>query len=122
MGIAQPSEEHAERFAELAQKAGQGKPIPLRDVRDLGRRDPLTYLPESANLVKAIEIFGKGVHRVLIAKEGSEGKVEVTGLLSQTRLMRFLWENGRNFPVIDQQYSQYLRDLRIGSNNVIAIK
>lgn len=121
VGIAQPSEEHAEKFAQLAQKAG-GKPIPLRDVRDLGRKDPLTFLPESANLVKAIETFGKGVHRVLIAKEGLQGKIEVTGLLSQTRLMRFLWENGRNFPVIEQLYSQYLRDLKIGSNNVIAIK
>lgn len=122
VGIAQPTEEHVERFAQLAKKASQGEPIPLRDVRDLGRRDPLTYLPESANLVKAIEIFGRGVHRVLIAREGPGGKAEVTGLLSQTRLMRFLWENGRNFPVIEQLYSQYLRDLKIGSNSVVAIK
>jgi len=122
VGIAQPNDEHVERFARLAQKASQGKPIPLRDVRGLGRQDPVTFLPESADLVKAIEIFGKGVHRLLVAREGTDGKIEVTGLLSQTRLMRFLWENGRNFPVIDQLYSQHLRDLKIGSNNVIAIK
>lgn len=122
VGIAQPTEEYVEKYTGLAKKASQGQPIPLRDVRDLGRRDPPTYLPESANLVKAIEIFGKGVHRVLIAREGPNGKAEVTGLLSQTRLMRFLWENGRNFPIIEQLYTQYLRDLKIGSNNVIAIK
>lgn len=122
MGIAQPSEEHAERFNALAQKDGEGIPIKLREVRDIGRRDPVTFLPESAPLTKAIETFGRGVHRVLVAKEGSDGSIEVTGLLSQTRLMRFLWENGRNFPVLEQLYSQYLRDLKIGSNNPIAIK
>lgn len=109
-------------FADFAKKAAEGKPIPLRDIRTLGRRDPLTYLPESANLTKAIETFGQGVHRVLIAREGDGGKIEVTGLLSQTRLMRFLWEHGRNFAVLDQLYAQYLRDLKIGSNTPISIK
>jgi len=122
VGIAQPSEENAEKFANMARSAGESKPIPLRDVRDIGRKDPVTFLPESANLTKAIETFGRGVHRVLVAREGPEGEIEVTGLLSQTRLMRFLWENGRNFPVIDQLYSQYLRDLKIGSNTPISIK
>ena len=122
VGIAQPTEEHEERFKRLAELASQGKPIPLRAIRDIGRRDPVTFLPESASLTKAIETFGKGVHRVLVAKEGHEGRIEVTGLLSQTRLMRFLWENGRQFPVIDQLYSQYLRDLKIGSNTPISIK
>lgn len=122
VGIAQPTQEHAEWFEALAKKAVEGKPIPLRDVRALGRRDPLTYLPESANLTKAIETFGQGVHRVLVAREGEGGKIEVVGLLSQTRLMRFLWEHGRNFAVIDQLYSQYLRDLKIGSNTPISIK
>lgn len=122
VGIAQPAEEDAGWFAGLAQRAAEGKPIPVRDVRNLGRRDPLTYLPESANLTKAIETFGQGVHRVLIAREGDSGKVEVVGLLSQTRLMRFLWEHGRNFAVIDQLYAQYLRDVKIGSNTPISIK
>ena len=111
-----------EKYEVLGRMASEGKPIPLRHIRDLGRRDPVTFLPESANLSKAIETFGKGVHRVLVAKEGQDGNIEVTGLLSQTRLMRFLWENGRNFPVIDQLYSQYLRDLKIGSNSPISIK
>lgn len=122
VGAVQPTHEDAAWFKRVSQKAAEGKPIPLRDIRNLGRRDPPTYLPESANLVKAIETFGHGVHRVLIAKEGDAGKIEVVGLLSQTRLMRFLWEHGRNFAVIDQLYAQYLRDLKIGSNTPISIK
>lgn len=122
VGVVQPAHEDARWFARLSQRAAEGKPIPLRDIRNLGRRDPPTFLPESANLVKAIETFGHGVHRVLIAREGDSGKIEVVGLLSQTRLMRFLWEHGRNFAVIDQLYAQYLRDLKIGSNTPISIK
>ena len=122
VGIAQPSEDNAEKFLKMAQSAGEGKPIPVRDVRDIGRKEPVTFLPESADLTKAIETFGKGLHRALVVREGPEGKIEITGLLSQTRLLRFLWENGRNFPAIEQLYSQYLRDLKIGSNNPISIK
>lgn len=123
VGIARPSDdEQLNTYAEIAQKASQGKAIPLSQIRDLGRKDPVTYLAESANLTKAIETFGKGVHRAVIVKQGADGRAEICGVLSQTRLVRFLWENGRSFPALEQLYGQYLRDLRIGSNNVIAIK
>lgn len=54
VGIAQPNDEHRTESGSLAQKAAQGKPIPLRDVRDLGRKDPITFLPESANLSRFV--------------------------------------------------------------------
>lgn len=118
IGLAQPNEEHIADFAELAQKAREGKAIPLRSIKDWGKKEPLAFLPASADLVKAIDSFGKGLHRILVTDPSGR----VTGLLSQTRLVRFLWENGRHFPVIEQIYTQYLRDLKIGSNNVISIK
>lgn len=122
VGIARPDREHQDLYAKLAEHAGQGKAVPLRDVLGLGRKEPLPVLLESANLVKAIETFGKGVHRILIVREGVDGRHEATGLLSQTRLLRFLWDGARNFPVLDKLYSTHLRDLKIGSNNVVAIK
>ena len=118
IGLAQPDEEHIADFAKLAQKAREGKAIPLRSIKDWGKKEPLAFLPGSANLVKAIDSFGKGLHRILV----TDASGKVTGLLSQTRLIRFLWDNGRHFPVIEQIYGQYLRDLKIGSNSVIAIK
>jgi hypothetical protein len=93
--------------------------IPVRDVVSLSQKEPLTLLPHTANLLKAVETFGTGIHRILVVREGTR---EAMGLLSQTKLVRFLWENGRSFPVIDQLYPQYLRDLKIGSNQVISIK
>jgi hypothetical protein len=66
-----------------------------------------------------VETFGGGVHRIVVLKEDSD---EVVGIVSQSRLVKFLWENGRSFPIIDQLYPQYLKDLRLGSQQVIHIK
>ena len=79
----------------------------------------MTTLPDTANLLKAVETFGKGPHRIVIVKEGTE---QVVGVLSQSRLVKFLWENGRSFLVIDQLYPQYLRDLKLGSTDVVSIR
>lgn len=119
VGLAQPDEGHIEDFIELARKARTGAEIPLKDVKDLGRKDPLVKLPHTANLIQAIETFGGGVHRVIVVQEHTD---QVVGILSQSRLVKFLWENGRSFPVIDQLYPQYLRDLKLGSHQVVSIK
>lgn len=119
VGLSRPDDEHAEDFMELARRAREGKPIHLREIKDLSKKEPLTFLDEDADLLKAIETFGKGVHRVVVRNESTQ---EATGVLSQSRLIRFLWENGRCFPMLDQLYTQHLRDLKIGSNDVVAIK
>lgn len=119
VGLAQPDEDHVEDFMELVKKARTGAEIPLKDIKDFGRKEPLIKLPHTANLIQAIETFGGGVHRVIVVKQDTD---EVVGILSQSRLVKFLWENGRSFPVIEQLYPQYLRDLKLGSQNVISIK
>lgn len=119
VGLAQPDEGHIEDFKELAMKARTGAEIPLKDVKDLGRKEPLVKLAHSANLIQAIETFGGGVHRVIVVKQDTD---EVVGILSQSRLVKFLWENGRCFPVIDQLYPHNLRELKLGSQEVISIK
>ncbi|KAK2771661.1 cell separation during budding [Onygenales sp. PD_12] len=118
VGLTQPDAEHITSMREIARKAREGTKIPLKDVKDLGLNVPLTTLPPSANLMRAVEIFGGGVHRIIVTKENSN---EVVGIFSQWRLVKFLWENGRSFPVIDQLYPRYLADLRIGSQAVISI-
>lgn len=119
VGLAQPDEEHITSLRELAKKAREGSKIPLKDVKDLGRKDPLITLPHTADLRRAVETFGSGIHRVVILKEGTD---EVVGILSQWRLVKFLWENGRSFPVIDSLYPQNMRSLRVGSSEVMCIK
>jgi len=119
IGVARADEDRIQDFRQIAMKAKEGVAIPVREVMNLAQKEPLTLLPHTANLLKAVETFGTGIHRIVVVREGTE---EVMGLLSQTKLVRFLWENGRSFPVIDQLYPQYLRDLKIGSNQVISIK
>ncbi|KAI9822442.1 MAG: cell separation during budding [Pycnora praestabilis] len=118
VGLAHPDESHMSPFQELAKKARQGNKIPLKDVKEVGKKEPFVTLSDSEDLTKAVETFGSGVHRIIIVKQGTN---RVVGILSQSRLVRFLWENGRSFPVIDGLYPQYLKDLNIGSHTVIAI-
>lgn len=120
LGLAHPStEEQVKKYTDIAERARQGVKIPVRDVGDLAAKPPLVVLGETEDLSKAIEIFAGGVHRILIMKEGS---AEIIGILSQYRLVNFLWENGSSFPVIDQLYGAQLKDLNIGSHRIIAIK
>ncbi|KAF2459506.1 hypothetical protein BDY21DRAFT_338418 [Lineolata rhizophorae] len=118
VGLAQPDASHIQSFNELARKGREGKPIPLKEVKDLGRKEPLIMLPHTANLTKAVEVFGSGIHRIIIVKEHTSS---VIGILTQLRLVRFFWENGRAFPSIEMLYEQSLKDLRLGSKSVIAI-
>ncbi|KAL3478246.1 hypothetical protein BJX99DRAFT_224889 [Aspergillus californicus] len=118
-GLTRPDEELMPAYEELARKARDEIPIPMEDVKALGRIEALTTLPATASVMTAVEVFGGGVHRVIVVDE-RQGN-EVVGIFSQFRLVKFLWENGRCFPVLDQLYPQSLRDLRIGSHNVISI-
>lgn len=118
-GYTQPDEEQLSWYNELARKAKEGTKIPLRDVKNLGKKEPLTKLPASANVLTAVEAFGGGIHRVMVVNENNPD--EVVGIFSQFRLVKFLWENGRSFPVIERLYTQSIRDLCIGSQRVISI-
>ncbi|KAF2129775.1 hypothetical protein P153DRAFT_385007 [Dothidotthia symphoricarpi CBS 119687] len=119
VGLAHPDQEDIASFDELAKKGREGKPIPLRDVKEVGmKKEPLITLPETADLTKAIEVFGSGVHRVLVTKEDT---TDVIGVLTQLTLVRFFWENRQSFPAVDQLYPQLIKDLDIGSKSVLAI-
>ncbi|KAJ5218976.1 Protein sds23 [Penicillium cinerascens] len=82
-------------------------------------KERLVTLPATANVLAAVETFGGGVHRVVVTKESNDN--EVVGIFSQFRLVKFLWENGRSFPAIDELYPQALNALRLGSHDVISI-
>ncbi|KAL9062621.1 MAG: hypothetical protein Q9157_008763, partial [Trypethelium eluteriae] len=121
VGLARPDQEDVSSFNELAQKGREGKPIPLQDVKDLRKKEhkePFIRIPHTQTLTKAMEIFGSGIHRIIVVKEGT---MDVIGILSQLRLVRFFYQHGRNFPAVEKLYSLALKELEIGSRNVIAI-
>ncbi|KAI5813841.1 hypothetical protein BZA77DRAFT_320473 [Pyronema omphalodes] len=119
MGLYQPEEdEDLSSFEELAKKARAGGSIPVKLVKDLGKKGPFVTMPESTPLSRVVEVLGSGVHRIAVAKEGTD---KVIGMISQLRLVRFFWDFGRCFSDIEQLYPQSLRELGIGSTSVISI-
>ena len=119
-GCLRPDSEHLHFFQDLAKKAQSGIKIPIKEAKSLGTKEPFVILPHTAKLTKAIEAFGSGVHRLIVVKEWTN---EVVGVLSQFKVIKFLWENAKSFPVIDQMYAQMIKDLQIGSQgNIVSIK
>lgn len=119
VGLAKPDEEEqASLYADISKKAQSQEDIPLREIQSLSRKEELVTLPAEDTLDKAVEAFGGGIHRVLVANQAGE----VIGVLSQLRLVEFFWNEAVNFPVIDRLYGCLLRDLQIGTHQIIAIK
>lgn len=118
VGLAKPEEEQVALYRDISVKAQSQEEIPLRDLQPIFRKEQLVKLPADSTLDKAIEVFGGGVHRVLVTNKDSE----VVGILSQLRLLEFFWNEAVNFPLIDRLYTVLLRDLQIGTQQIIAIK
>jgi hypothetical protein len=119
VGLANPEQSQLADFDSIAKRAREGTPIPLKDTEHLAKKEPLVKLSEQDDLSKAIEHFGSGVHRILVYNESGS---EVVGILSQLKVVKFLWDNGSSFASIDQLYSSILKDLGIGTPSTIAIK
>ena len=122
VGLNRPCDEsQTSLYEEIVHKGREGKPIPVGDLKQISRKEPLVTLNESATLAEAVELFAGGVHRIMIL--GAAAKKEgVVGVLTQLRMVQFFWENGRSFPGIEALYSRTLSDLSIGSQEVKAIK
>lgn len=119
VGLARPQDGNAQLMNDIARRGREGQTIPLKDIDDTGSKEALVTLPEHAPLTRAVEIFGSGIHRILLTAENS---TDVTGVLTQLRLVRFFWENGRHFSTIEPLYASNLQELTMGSRTVRAIK
>ncbi|KAK4452048.1 hypothetical protein QBC34DRAFT_38651 [Podospora aff. communis PSN243] len=117
VGLATPDEEHVAAYDAIAEKAQSQTPISLREIQTLSRKEQLVVLQADSTLDGAMEAFGSGIHRILVTNQSGE----VTGVLNQLRLLEFFWNEAANFPVIDRLYGSLLRDLQIGTQQIIAI-
>ncbi|KAH6652097.1 hypothetical protein BKA67DRAFT_521064 [Truncatella angustata] len=117
VGLAHPTDDLVSLYDSLVGKAQAHESIPLRDIQPICRKEALVTLPGDENLAKVIEIFGSGVHRLLVTNSSGD----VVGVLSQLRLVEFFWNEGINFRAIDELYPRLMRDLGIGSQQIIAV-
>ncbi|KAG8630146.1 hypothetical protein KVT40_001765 [Elsinoe batatas] len=117
--LARPAGAEDKDITDVLQRARSNKPIPLEDIKYLlNRREPPVFLEHTALLPRAVEIFGSGCHRIIVRREAS---LNVAGILSQLRLVRFLWENVKNFHVIERLHAKSIRELELGSHSVMSI-
>ncbi|KAI1808685.1 hypothetical protein F4811DRAFT_559076 [Daldinia bambusicola] len=117
VGLAHPTDDLVELYDSIAKRAQARDNIPLRDIQPICRKESLITLQGDEDLAKAIEVFGSGVHRVLVRNHNAE----VIGILSQLKLLEFFWNEGINFRVIDDLYPKLLREVSIGSQQILAV-
>jgi hypothetical protein len=118
VGRAHPSDDLIALYNDLVKKAQSQTRIPLRDIQPICRKESLVFLQGDEDLAGAIEVFGSGIHRVLVTNHANQ----VVGILSQLKLIEFFWNEGVNFRVIDELYPKLMRDLGIGSHHIMAVK
>ncbi|KAH0165899.1 hypothetical protein KCU86_g18214, partial [Aureobasidium melanogenum] len=118
-GLARPQDSDLEQVDKIVSRARTNQPVELGHVKDLlGRKESLAFCDASATLARAVEIFGGGCHRIVVHEPGSE---DVVGILSQLRLVRFLWENRASFQPVEQLHNRSIKELDLGSHSVISI-
>lgn len=78
----------------------------------------MVKLPATEDLTQAVQILGSGIHRLLVTAQDDK----VVGIASQLRIVEFFWNEGVNFPSIERLYPVILRDLGIGTKEIISVK
>lgn len=99
-------------------KAKKGEEVPVEFIIKLHPKNPFIKFTELDTLSVVMETLGNGVHRIAITDEPGN---KITGILSQRRLIRYMWENARRFPSLDYYLTSTLEELKIGSSNPITI-
>ncbi|CAN3375595.1 protein Sds24p [Diutina rugosa] len=103
--------------AEYVAKAKRGEEVPVEFIIHVHPKNPFIRFNEHDYLPSVMETLGNGVHRVAI----TDNSGKVTGILSQRRLIRFMWENARRFPSLEGLFDQTLEQLQIGATNPMTI-
>ena len=118
--LAYPAAAEPSQIQHVLDRATRNEPIPLSDIQYLlGRKAPPAFLDHTDTLTKAVELFGGGVHRIIVRKQGS---LDVVGVLSQLRLVRFFWENMASFRHVFHLHNRTIKELELGSQTVVSIK
>jgi hypothetical protein len=118
VGLSRPDNYQATLFHDIMIKAQGGARISLREIQALCSREAIIKLNSDVNLSQAIEKLGSGIHRVLV----TESTGNVIGIISQLRMVEFFWNEGINFPTIDQLYPVTVQDLGIGGQPIISVQ
>lgn len=118
IGLAKPDGHQLSLFQDIQAKAQQGDKISLKAIESLLGSETIVRLRSNSNLVQSIEIFGSGIHRILV----TDAEDNIIGIMSQLRVVDFFWNEGINFATVERVYPRMLRDLGISTQQTISVK
>ncbi|KAK5778778.1 hypothetical protein RI543_003701 [Arxiozyma heterogenica] len=98
----------------VTEECQNGKPVPVGEIVKLTPKNPFYKLSETETLLTVMKILGSGVHRVAIC---NPEMTFVKGILSQRRLIKYLWDNSENFTSLETLFNYSLQDLQVGVLN-----
>ena len=99
---------------QIMEDCQNGKPVPVGEIVKLTPKNPFIKIAEDETLSTVMGILGSGVHRVAIT---NNEMTKVKGILSQRRLIKYLWDNARKFQSLESLFNYTLQDLKIGVLN-----
>ncbi|KAI8077124.1 hypothetical protein BDF21DRAFT_422102 [Thamnidium elegans] len=102
---------------DIVRRALEGQKVPVRMASDLSRKNPFYSILQEATLLSAVETFACGTHRVSILKPDGE----IGGILSQSTVVRYLYENRKQFPALDEVMNKTVHQLNLGDEPVVGI-
>ncbi|CDO52475.1 hypothetical protein DV113_003893 [Geotrichum candidum] len=120
LGRIEPADGSNAEVIENVNKARAGQVVPVKFAAQLSAKNPFLTLKSTDTIPRAVEILGSGVHRVAVL-DANNPEI-VVGILSQRRLLRFIWEQGRVFTSLQPLFHKSLEELGIGSKGVISIQ
>ncbi|ORZ24199.1 hypothetical protein BCR42DRAFT_480167 [Absidia repens] len=102
---------------DIVKRALQGKQVPVSLASDLSQKNPFYSILPEATLISAVEEFSCGTHRVCVLKPDGQ----IKGILSQSTVVKYLYENKHQFPEIDAMMNKTLRELNLGQTDVVSV-
>lgn len=106
-------QEYLQYVQSQVKKAKKGEEVSVDFIINLNPKNSFLKFKELENLYSVMECLGNGVHRVAITDTVNDS---IVGILSQRRMIKFMWENARRFPLLDFLLNSTLQDLGIGSS------
>lgn len=97
-----------------ANEPDNGKPVEVGDIIKFVPKTPFLKFSHTESLSRILQILGNGVHRVAITDGTTGPDMKIKGILSQRRLLKYLWDNASKFENFEELSKFKLKDLKIG--------
>ncbi|KAH3903349.1 related to Protein SDS23 [Saccharomycodes ludwigii] len=104
----------AQDLEKITRDCQMGKPVPVGEIVRLTPKNPFYKIPQDESLSTAMGILGSGVHKIAITDIEQQ---TILGILSQRRLIKYIWDNARNFKNLEPLLNASLQSLKIGVLN-----